>query len=59
MGLEAVAAAMSEERATLEDVYEPYLVYRGLVVRTARGRQLSQLALSHLTAVEMEQGEIF
>jgi holliday junction DNA helicase RuvB len=59
VGLEAVAAAMNEERDTLEDVYEPYLVYRGYIVRTGRGRQLSQSGRSHLAAVELEHGDEF
>ena len=48
VGLEAIAAALNEERSTLEDVYEPYLVYRGFILRTARGRMLSELGKSHL-----------
>ncbi len=48
VGLEAVAAAMGEERQTLEDVYEPYLVHKGFIIRTLRGRQLSAMAHEHL-----------
>jgi Holliday junction DNA helicase RuvB len=47
VGLEAVAAAMNEEKSTLEDVYEPYLVFRGFILRTARGRVLSELGKNH------------
>lgn len=54
VGLEAVAAALNEERSTLEDVYEPYLVHKGYIVRTARGRMLSQLGTDHLRAAEKE-----
>jgi holliday junction DNA helicase RuvB len=59
VGLEAVAAALSEDRVNLEDVYEPYLVHKGFVVRTARGRQMSQLARSHLADVDSEHGDEF
>ena len=59
VGLEAVAAALNEDRANLEDVYEPFLVHKGYIIRTARGRSLSQLARSHLADVEMEHGEDF
>jgi Holliday junction DNA helicase RuvB len=48
VGLEAIAAALNEERNTLEDVYEPYLVYRGFVLRTSRGRSLSESGKKHI-----------
>lgn len=51
VGLESLAAALNQERSTLEDVYEPYLVFRGLVVRTSRGRQLSPSGWAHLGGV--------
>ena len=37
VGIESLAAALSEERGTLEDVVEPYLIQQGYLVRTARG----------------------
>ena len=40
MGLETLAAAISEEVDTIMDVYEPYLMQIGLLARTSRGRQL-------------------
>lgn len=51
VGLEAIAAALNEEKSTLEDVYEPYLVYRGFVLRSARGRVLSTTGKSHLEQI--------
>jgi len=48
VGLEAIAAALNEEKNTLEDVYEPYLVFRGFILRTARGRVLSETGKAHL-----------
>ena len=39
MGIEAIAAAVHEEKTTLEDVYEPFLLQSGFLDRTARGRQ--------------------
>jgi Holliday junction DNA helicase RuvB len=59
VGLEAVAAALNEERSTLEDVHEPYLVYRGFVVRSQRGRMLSQTGLQHLANCEKTFGKNF
>lgn len=51
VGLEAIAAALNEERSTLEDVYEPYLVFKGFVLRTARGRVLSKEGKAHLNRI--------
>jgi len=48
VGVEALAAALSEPRDTLEDVYEPYLIQQGYLARTARGRQATQRAYEHL-----------
>ncbi|NBO37650.1 Holliday junction branch migration DNA helicase RuvB [bacterium] len=59
VGLEAIAAALHEEKTTLEDVYEPYLVSVGFVNRTPRGRQLSAAGRSHLTETEQQFGSEF
>src|SRR3546814_3886085 len=48
VGAESLAAALSEERGTLEDVIEPYLIQQGFLVRTARGRMASHKAYRHL-----------
>lgn len=53
VGVEAIAAALNEEKNTLEDVYEPYLVYRGFVLRTSRGRMISELGKKHLECVRI------
>jgi Holliday junction DNA helicase RuvB len=47
VGIEALAAAVQEEKATIEDVHEPYLLQSGYLDRTARGRQITQQALQH------------
>ena len=47
VGLEALAASIGEERMTLEDVYEPYLLQKGLIKRTSRGRIATDLAYRH------------
>ena len=47
VGVESLAAAVNEEKATLEDVYEPYLIQSGYLERTARGRQATRLAFEH------------
>lgn len=48
VGIESMAAALSEERGTLEDVVEPFLIQQGFLVRTARGRMATQKAWRHL-----------
>ncbi|WP_447978727.1 Holliday junction branch migration DNA helicase RuvB [Candidatus Nitrospira bockiana] len=47
VGVESLAAAVNEEKATLEDVYEPFLIQAGYMERTARGRQATRLAFQH------------
>ena len=44
VGLDTLAAAIGEERDTLEDVYEPYLIQQGFMQRTPRGRMLAPKA---------------
>lgn len=48
VGIETLSSVVSEERDTLEDVYEPYLVQEGFIQRTPRGRVATTLAFSHL-----------
>jgi len=44
VGIESIAASLSEERGTVEDVLEPYLIQQGYVTRTARGRMATSKA---------------
>jgi Holliday junction DNA helicase RuvB len=48
VGLNTIAAALSEEQATIEEVYEPYLIQLGLLERTPRGRIATDKAYAHL-----------
>jgi Holliday junction DNA helicase RuvB len=48
VGIEALAAALAEDRDTLEYVYEPYLIQEGYLMRTPRGRQATRKAYEHL-----------
>jgi Holliday junction DNA helicase RuvB len=48
VGVETLSAALSESRDSLEDVIEPYLLQKGLIQRTPRGRMLAQAAWRHL-----------
>jgi Holliday junction DNA helicase RuvB len=48
VGVETIATSMSEDPLTLEDVYEPYLIQKGYISRTPRGRVATELAYKHL-----------
>ena len=48
VGIDALSATLSEDRTTLEDVYEPYLLKEGYLIRTPRGREVSEKARKHL-----------
>jgi len=48
VGIETLASALSEDRDTLEDVYEPFLIQSGFIQRTPRGRIATELAYQHL-----------
>ena len=47
VGIDSLAAAISEERGTIEDVLEPYLIQQGFIVRTPRGRMATKQAYLH------------
>lgn len=51
VGLTTLASALSEDTDTIEDVYEPYLMQQGLIVRTPKGRQATERAYEHLGIV--------
>ena len=48
MGIDTIAASIGEERVTIEDAYEPYLIQSGLLYRTQKGRMVSQLGYKHM-----------
>ena len=48
VGLDNLAAAIGEERGTIEDVLEPYLIQEGFIMRTQRGRVATKRAFLHL-----------
>lgn len=49
VGVDSLAAAVQEDRSTLEDVHEPYLIQAGYLDRTGRGRQATKLAFDHFS----------
>ena len=52
VGLSTIAAAISEDPSTVEEVYEPYLLQQGLIHKTPRGREVTQRARDHLESGE-------
>ena len=61
VGIETIAVAVSEERDTIEDVYEPFLIQLGFLARTPRGRVVTRLAYTHFGLVPPAgaQGELW
>ncbi len=54
VGLETLAATIGEDSGTIEEVYEPYLIKNGFIIRTSRGRMVTELSYRHL-GLEMNQ----
>ena len=57
VGVEAIASAINEERDTIEDVYEPFLIQQGFVNRGPRGRTATRLAFEHLQVPFINKGQ--
>jgi len=56
VGVESLAAAISEERGTIEDVLEPFLIQQGYMVRTPRGRMVTSNAYQHFGVIAPKSG---
>jgi len=60
VGLTTIATAVGEQAGTIEEVYEPFLIMEGYLMRTSRGRQATDLAFKHLgKAKPTDQGNLF
>lgn len=60
VGLSTLATAVSENGETIEEVYEPYLIQEGFIVRTPRGREVTDKAYAHLDRIrQVRQGGLF
>ena len=60
VGLTTIATAVGEQAGTIEEVYEPFLIMEGYIMRTPRGRQATDLAFKHLGREKnKDQGELF
>jgi Holliday junction DNA helicase RuvB len=57
VGVDSLAAAISEERGTIEDVLEPYLIQQGFMMRTPRGRMVTRTAYAHFGLPQPAQTE--
>ncbi len=60
VGISTIATAVSEDAGTIEEVYEPFLIQEGYIMRTPRGREVTELAYRHLGKIKMgEQPKLF
>jgi Holliday junction DNA helicase RuvB len=60
VGISTLATAVSENSETLEEVYEPFLIQQGFIMRTPRGREVTELAYKHLGKTPgKNQAELF
>ena len=59
VGITTLATAVSENGETIEEVYEPFLIQEGFLVRTPRGREVTELAYRHLGRIKDKQGGLF
>jgi Holliday junction DNA helicase RuvB len=51
VGIETLAAGLSEDKGTIEEVYEPYLIQEGLIQKTPRGRVITDLGKKHFQSL--------
>jgi Holliday junction DNA helicase RuvB len=60
VGISTIATAVGENTETIEEVYEPFLIQEGFIMRTPRGREVTHLAYKHLGRIKNEnKGELF
>jgi Holliday junction DNA helicase RuvB len=60
VGLTTIATAVGEDSGTIEEVYEPFLIQEGFLMRTPRGRQVTELAYKHLGKLKNQRpGQLF
>ena len=59
VGITTIATAVSESSETIEEVYEPFLIQQGFIMRTPRGREVTEAAYKHLGKTKYKPGELF
>lgn len=57
VGITTLATAVSENAETIEEVYEPFLIQQGFIIRTPRGREVTDLAYKHLGIINNQNGQ--
>ncbi|MDO5607718.1 MAG: Holliday junction branch migration DNA helicase RuvB [Capnocytophaga sp.] len=57
VGITTLATAVSESAETIEEVYEPFLIQQGFIIRTPRGREVTDLAYKHLGKINFQGGQ--
>jgi Holliday junction DNA helicase RuvB len=59
VGLTTIATAIGEDAGTIEEVYEPYLIQEGFLMRTPRGREITDHAFKHLGYMPNYKNKLF
>ena len=59
VGISTIATSLSESVETIEEVYEPFLIQQGFIIRTPRGREVTDLAYKHLGILKNNQRDFF
>jgi len=59
VGISTLATAVAENGETIEEVYEPFLIQQGFIIRTPRGREVTEKAYQHLGRIKNNQGGLF
>jgi Holliday junction DNA helicase RuvB len=59
VGLKTIATAVGEEEGTIEEVYEPFLIQEGYIMRTSRGRECTEIAYKHLGRLKSGGNTLF
>ncbi len=59
VGINTIATAIGEENGTIEEVYEPYLIQEGFLMRTPRGREVTELAYKHFGILPQHRNSLF
>ena len=59
VGISTLATSLSENTETIEEVYEPFLVQQGFIIRTPRGRQVTDKGYNHLGRNKNNQNNLF
>ena len=59
VGISTIATSLSENTETIEEVYEPFLIQQGFIIRTPRGRQVTEKGYIHLGRNKNNQNNLF